>query len=214
MVAERWNQHLGISCSAYSLAYKLAVHVEARPNQVTPQVFALHSGCKQKLSTSSQHCAPSCAYNVVCDNKAKQKAQAAVNSDVRPRRQKSQTSKTRLGKMNKKRDFWKNKKKKKTSGINTKSHYWNPAQMSKTSNLVLMNPALKKVIWGWTIYRGIIYLKGWEIIGGYNQRLKRTVLGQFGKITQAVIFEGFKDAVCQLQPNTKKNVNKKWKNRL
>lgn len=60
-----------------------------------------------------------------------------------------------------------------------------------------------------TMYQEIIYLKSKETMEGYNQRLKRAVLGQFGKITQAIIFKEFKDAAYQLQQIVKKDVNKK-----
>ena len=56
--------------------------------------------------------------------------------------------------------------------MSTKSHYWNPAQMSQTSNLVLMNPALKKVIWGWTMYGGDNTLEGLGDNGGVQSEVK------------------------------------------
>ena len=62
--------------------------------------------------------------------------------------------------------------------------------------------------------RGDNTLEGLGDNGGVQSEVKENSLRQFGKMTQAVIFEGFKDAVRRLQPNAKKDVNEKWKNRL
>lgn len=72
-----------------------------------------------------------------------------------------------------------------------------------------MNLVLKKVIKGRTIYRKTIYLKGLETIERNNQSQKKLFLGQFEKMTQAIIFEKFKNVVYWQQFNAKKDINKK-----